>query len=229
MRRREWCCGGCNWAPSSATLRRFLPTARFTLRCLERPPRPPPPAMKAPPADMAWLCDCPKRSGRQNYFPIRVGWPLLRNAHGVPRQNLLQTTKKLYCFGPAKAPDSAATNPALAENWPAPAPPRGCRPFLPNSCCNPDGRCQIARPLAGRQRFDGRKHRRPAKNPMGFLRSADGESEVGDEGPFNDAGRTGGRCRTKFPPPGPSRPGWASCRGYDPRARFAGSAHPAEF
>jgi outer membrane protein assembly factor BamB len=33
----------------------------------------------------------------------------------------LQTTKKLYCFGPAKAPDSPS-EPSVAEKWPSPGP-----------------------------------------------------------------------------------------------------------
>ncbi len=45
--------------------------------------------------------------------------------YGTPtayrRRIYLQTTKKLYCFGPAKAPDSPA-RPAVAEKWPAPGP-----------------------------------------------------------------------------------------------------------
>ena len=50
----------------------------------------------------------------------------------------LQTTKKLYCFGPAKATDSAA-EPSVAEIWPAPGPAARLQAIPSEILMQPDG------------------------------------------------------------------------------------------
>jgi outer membrane protein assembly factor BamB len=49
----------------------------------------------------------------------------------------MQTTKKIYCFGPAKAPDSPS-EPGLAEKWPAPGPATRLQ-AIPSEILTPPG------------------------------------------------------------------------------------------
>ena len=91
----------------------------------------------------------------------------------------MQTTKKLYCFGPAKAPDCRRPKPRRGEKWPAPGPAARLQAIPSEILMQPGGAASLRVRSLDANGLTVEEISDPQRIAMGVLRAADGEGEVG--------------------------------------------------